>query len=111
MTLAEFLLARIAEDEAVARRGYGIRDGLATVDFDEYGDVLVIGTERVLAECEAKRRIVELHDSFYGVCQACIGSPPRVGDVVKPALWPCTTLRLLALPFADHPDYREEWRP
>jgi hypothetical protein len=21
------------------------------------------------------------------------------------------TLRLLALPYADHPDFREEWRP
>jgi hypothetical protein len=25
--------------------------------------------------------------------------------------WPCQTLRLLALPYADHPDYRPEWKP
>jgi hypothetical protein len=25
--------------------------------------------------------------------------------------WPCLTLRLLALPYADRPGYREEWRP
>ncbi|MEU5023581.1 DUF6221 family protein [Streptomyces milbemycinicus] len=24
---------------------------------------------------------------------------------------PITALRLLALPYADHPDYRDEWRP
>ena len=24
---------------------------------------------------------------------------------------PCRTLRLLALPYASHPDYRKEWRP
>ncbi|MEU6772536.1 DUF6221 family protein [Streptomyces sp. NPDC046759] len=24
---------------------------------------------------------------------------------------PCATLRLLALPFAGHPAYRESWRP
>jgi hypothetical protein len=25
--------------------------------------------------------------------------------------YPCDTLKLLALPYADHPDYRDEWRP
>ncbi len=24
---------------------------------------------------------------------------------------PCVTLRLLALPYAGHPDYQPEWRP
>lgn len=24
---------------------------------------------------------------------------------------PCSTLRLLALPYSDRPGYREEWRP
>lgn len=65
---------------------------------------------RVLAECESKRRIVELHtgDKYYVyedtkyACETC-------GDgTIK---WPCDTLRLLALPYADHIDYREEWKP
>lgn len=42
---------------------------------------------RVLAEVEAKRRMVDEHGN--GTCR---------------------TLRLLALPYADHPDYRPEWR-
>lgn len=25
--------------------------------------------------------------------------------------WPCRTLRFLALPYADRPGYREEWKP
>jgi hypothetical protein len=24
---------------------------------------------------------------------------------------PCETVRVLALPYSDHPDYHEEWRP
>ena len=41
------------------------------------------------AECEAKRRIVE--------------NAQDPGDDLFVAI--------LALPYADHPDYREEWRP
>lgn len=54
---------------------------------------------RVLADCDAKRRIVAL-----GICLAC--------DVEQQ---PCDhrieTLRLLAMPYGDHPDYHDEWRP
>jgi len=71
----------------------------------------------VLAECEIKRRIAAEHPKYdgYGLgayCQVCApcdadGNP----DVYDDTHWPCPTLRLLALPYADHPDYREEWRP
>ena len=44
---------------------------------------------RVLAECEAKRQIVQ--------------NAQDPGDDLFVAI--------LALPYADHPDYREEWRP
>jgi hypothetical protein len=54
---------------------------------------------RVLAECEAKRRIVEL----------VLDRPIRDhGDCKCESCW---TLRLVALPYADHPDYRAEWKP
>jgi hypothetical protein len=57
---------------------------------------------RVLAECEARRRIVRLHGNDWnprGKCQVC----DEVG--------PCDTLCALALPYVDHPDYDEAWRP
>ena len=96
MDLSEFLLARIAEDEGAALL---IRDGddwhapdectvcdATRAARDKYGD-----PARVLAECEAKRRIVEheidstgLSDGYYA--------------------------RLLATPYADHPDYNPEWK-
>ena len=51
---------------------------------------------RVLAECEAKRRLVrELVDYMEG----------------DYAPWNERFLKLLALLFADHPDYRQEWKP
>jgi hypothetical protein len=132
VTVTEFLLARLAEDEAVAR------EAALTVGWDGFGDQRVrsgqqwvysyhvvkrvrddgptdrrtvadcgsfvgMGTAphvarwdpaRVLAEVEAKRRIVEHH------------SPDDNWSYGEP----CTTLHLLALPYSDHPDYHEDWR-
>jgi hypothetical protein len=68
---------------------------------------------RVLAECEAKRRIVAIHARDYG--HECPGEGED--PIMIPAGWygsdgcrDCDVLRLLALPYASHPDYREEWR-
>lgn len=86
MTLiAEFLLARYAEDETRVR-GYILRDDAPY--------------RRPLADLEAKRRIVALtldrtSDRFTAGYAAAINS----------------VLHELASPYSDHPDYREEWRP
>jgi hypothetical protein len=77
VNLTEFLLARIAEDAARAED---------------------LESRRSLADCEAKRRIVRMHQPPT-IC----GWDCRDGR--------CPTLRALALPYADHPDYREEWKP
>jgi hypothetical protein len=69
---------------------------------------------RVLADVEAKRRIIELHrvlrepisDDDVLVCCTCEDRQDH-----HAAYWPCQTLRLLAVSYADHPDYRDEWRP
>ena len=75
---------------------------------------------RVLAECEAKRRIVEIHPDEHGTCFACsdgddggCSDPECCGSGPIPMFkdWPCPTLRWLALPYADHEQYRDEWRP
>lgn len=117
MTLTAFLLARIAEDEAVARkaqRGYQHVFGIPHY-FTANGDTSVAMNPRVaLVECEAKRRIVEMHAAYqtpqvmsYGTITAC-AECGSVDD--SPMEWPCPTLRALATVYADHPDYREEWR-
>lgn len=112
MTLTDFLLARIAEDEADARQ--------LEVDLERWDHERAVngadGTQgsvvaatlrggafdpaRVLAECEARRRIVE---AFERAEANGVDSEMGYGLVVA--------LELLALPYADHPDYREEWKP
>lgn len=117
--LASFLLARIAEDEAVARAATPspwVPDSQGWKDSDDdwiivapYHDLDVSDEDakhvtrwhpaRVLAECEAKRRIVE-----------------QYVDAVNRGKWAtCSALEkvlpVLALPYADHPDYDEAWRP
>ncbi|MEV6344148.1 DUF6221 family protein [Actinoplanes sp. NPDC051851] len=71
---------------------------------------------RALAEVETKRRILDLHAplGWYGpngpMCSTC-GKTGRPGDEDVVVRWPCDTVRLLAMPYATHPDYHEEWRP
>jgi len=142
-TLTDFLLARIAEDEAVARAA---TPGLWACETAPNGfPAMVVGNNmtvadtydkphlsdanhiarhdpaRVLAECEAKRRIVALHvgsgrDPFYShkggpldTCDVCVSFHADMDCSNEP--WPCPTLRILALPYADHADYDESWRP
>ena len=97
MTLTEFLLARIAERESVARDvrhqaligrpllqllggGTGIRE--------------LVDPDRVLAECEAKRLLVTGLVDFME------------GDY---APWNELFLRYMARPHYDHPDYDQQW--
>lgn len=113
--LVEFLLARIGEDEESARQagsgeweswshragGVDLRDlvenrkRFAEVPSDRDEHIARHSPARVLAECVAKRRIVEHVEP-----DPLTLSP---GDDY--------VLRLLAQVYADHPDYREEWRP
>lgn len=133
--LTDFLLARIAEDEHAARAASPgpwvstthrhVQTGepvlfevhpVATLGGDGGGGVDTMGDaehvarhdpNRVLAECEAKRRIVGLHTyEWMGPDDAAEKGCEHDYDP-----WPCPTLRNLASVYADHPDYRDEWRP
>jgi hypothetical protein len=99
--LIEFLRARLDDDQEA-------------VNWDEHPDpstgtfLTFIGdgeistsTRRVAAEIDAKRRIIDLHSGDND-------EPCQTGNWVYE---PCPTLRLLTLPYADHPDYQPEWRP
>jgi hypothetical protein len=99
--LVAFLLARIVEDQDPDWHTVECGVGLgywAT-------ETCVCGyPARVLVECDAKRRIVEeARDQF-----AKPGDDPDDGmaDLTYE-----NVLSLLALPYADHPDYDERWRP
>lgn len=118
MTLTDFLLARIAEDEAAARQedaDYADTSLLPTYDSEHQARWT---TGRVLAECEAKRRIIAEHElttDTYPVdtspsrgvsCTLCYGTGP--GESAED-LGPCDTLRALAQVYADHPDFDPSW--
>lgn len=127
MTLVDFLLARIAEDEDAARvatgkRWHGQACEVRTLPRDteratepywfqicsmfhdnHFRDALHIARwdpARVLAECAAKRWIVE---GLAGI-DLLVGLNPSLPVLARE--W----LQSLAAPYADHPDYRKEWR-
>lgn len=69
-------------------------------------------TDQIVARITADRQILALHqpesaDSLF--CITCAGQV-IAGDLEADP-WPCATVRLLALPYADRPGYREDWRP
>lgn len=111
LTLTDFLLAQIAEDETCpgckhpVERHYGrwcrVVTG-AVVDAHERICCcgLVDSRDRVLAECAAKRRIVEL-------CRADHEDSMSTGDDTTELA--SEVLRALASVYADHADYRPEW--
>lgn len=131
VTLTEFLLARIAEDEAVAHRfdttayrewtyrPYGDRLGGECVPMggqvsisEDWHDTGYVGVSdhiarhdpaRVLAECAAKRAVVLTLTAW----EPDSAPPPRV-ETAEHDAW--RMLTALAQPHADHPDFDEAWR-
>ena len=100
LTLSGFLLARIEEDEQAAamfRPEHGCR-----------------WQSRVPAECEAKRRIIDAYRSAEADADYWPHRAPEshaaAQAVARLSAW-TFALTSLALPYADHPDFREEWRP
>lgn len=117
-SLSGFLHDRINEDEQGARVLLN-RDVETGVRAEWLGFLPGRGSfaERMLAECEAKRRIADWHPLVSGTgsdgapvvgCANCIC---RDDDRTFTVAGPCLTLRLLALPYAGHPEYQEAWRP
>lgn len=130
----EFLRARLRDDEQAARAAQE-DDGYAEWDNPTTGVVQAAGGDlqglimasrnaaihiarhdpaRVLREVEAKRQIIDEHS----ITQATVDGEVGFGCVMCHELdgqvragGYCRTLRLLALPYADHPSYREEFKP
>lgn len=127
--LVAFLRERLREDEEVAREferndpgpwsildkpGGCIldKDGRRVVGDGYYDDPYQLrhyyrfSPARVLSEVGAKRRILDLHqsnghpfDADYAVC------------IHDERPYPCPSVRLLAVPYDQHPAYRKEWAP
>ena len=132
--LLEFIEARLTEDQAAAeaidvpdwrsesswmselidplpsqRRAYDGQFPLITAEDVEH--IARHDPARVLRDVPAKRRLLALHDIRREVSDF----EGRVSTVIWCATcnepdW-CLTLKLLALPFADHPGYDPSWSP
>lgn len=138
--IAEFLRARYAERQALAEAARDGDKGCWTQEdpgrypgriVDERGETVVYDegapTEEqgthiaandpafVIADCDTKLALVDEHPEVNdGDCGTCVqgswGYPTHGGST--PTTFPCRTLRLLAQPFAGHPDHKgEEWTP
>ena len=116
--LIAFLRGRLDEDEQTARAadpGLNYLIGAVEYAYDkvelDQRHAIRHNPARVLAEVDAKRRIVD--ECAYWIDKINTSGTDKYpypnlaerGEVVLPVL------TLLALPYADHPDYRDEWRP
>lgn len=99
--LVTWLRAQLDDDERIA--GAAVNARL----FDDYPDAAAIpfaerlGPEYVLAEVDAKRRIIAEHHPV-DPCDAHDAESRTIA---------CDTLRLLALAYGSRPGYRDEWKP
>lgn len=115
MTLTEWLLEQVAEDERLASDEVLRLAGESFVASPFYLGDAPGNPARVLAECAAKRQIIELHlaghrpgDDRCWYCQ----SDCRVehGEAMATwETWPCPTLRIMASVYADRPGFQPEW--
>jgi hypothetical protein len=111
--LVTWLRAQLDEDERVTRQVIAEPGGFYIEAETEDVNVMTVGAyvyrwtpKRILAEVDAKRRILDEHrlvaaDDVPGLVQCGLD-----GETM-----PCDHVRLLALPYADRPGYDESWRP
>ncbi|MFG2913343.1 DUF6221 family protein [Kitasatospora sp. NPDC048298] len=139
--LVAFLRARLDEDEQTARAAVGtIGKALGWAEIHtaemrrEQAHVDRHTPERVLAEVDTKRQIMNASNAacaagcstehtFSGSCSLRWMGPVHKDATGRwlhddtgarftpPPVITAWTLRLLALPYAGHPDYQPEWTP
>jgi hypothetical protein len=125
--LVEFLLARISDDagiaESVSPPPWHVVDGddevyiisqdfgeqIAVTDHLNVDHIMQWDPARVLAECEAKRQIVDHAATVSSMDQQIESEWGTRGSVPWDEDEGIRLLRLLALPYADHPDYDQAW--
>jgi hypothetical protein len=113
VTLTEFLLARTAEDEQAVR---GVQEG-RVFDLAEECPIGCWDFDRVLAECEAKRRIIDHHHVEWAgsrgggwFCWVCGGPDADLYERNPTETQACPDLAALASVYTSHADFDPEWR-
>ncbi|TDD85899.1 hypothetical protein E1293_10450 [Actinomadura darangshiensis] len=124
MDLVEFLRARLDRDEQIARACSGAPwkanpSGTVNTDTDDPAYVSTAENDayaehiarhdpsRTLAEVSARRQILDDYEKQSWIIGQGHATPElEAAQAVRESV-----LRLLALPYATHPAYREQWRP
>lgn len=122
--LVQFLRARLDEERTEAEKQpdgeEAMLDGWEIIATAETNypcyEYLRIAKRRVLADIDAKRELIKRGDTLFCECDFADSPPTNPEDRSQeiPHHYDCTAYRVaavLALPYADHPDYREDWRP
>ncbi|MBF6540768.1 hypothetical protein IU418_26530 [Nocardia farcinica] len=127
--IVTFIEARLAEDEAAARKAADfpydapsdapwvsmqlrVRRGVAMTSdehFARHDPARVLrqaGVLRALVAGHDRDEWFEFDDETTGSCKACSSYCPECRSLVR---WPCGTLRMVAGVWRNHPDYRPEW--
>jgi hypothetical protein len=100
LNIQEFLFAYALDGPALAARGQG-------VEMPDPDPVALRGADlRAEIERHADRTMTVRSSSGSSSGMEAI---TRCGVCPKEATRPCAALRILALPYADHPGYRPEW--
>ncbi|MEO3827405.1 DUF6221 family protein [Actinomadura sp. B10D3] len=126
MDLVEFLRARLDRDEQTARAcsgapwlatpsgtvstdpGTGEPAYVATAENEAYAEHIARhDPSRALAEVAARRQILDDYEKQSWI----LGQGHRTPELEAAQSVREKVLRLLALPYASHPAYQEEWRP
>ena len=108
--LITWLRAQLDEDEAEIRKhpdddGVWVPGNFEATEESNYPctPVLLVSKTFALADIDAKRRLLQQFELRGNAVRATV--QPSTGGV-----WD-DLLRMLAVPYADQPGYRDEWRP
>jgi hypothetical protein len=135
--IVAFVMARMEEREAAIRDNVAwwwddfdrieVHTSTGVVGGGEQYVAPFLDPAHVLAEVAAKRAIVAEHAITYRhigwleegeeegtelpVCGRCVSKHSHYASRAVVPEGPCRTVKFLALPYADHPDYDVSWRP
>lgn len=95
---------------------YGLPPGQGGPCRDQAAHMVRHDPARVLRDVEAKRRLIDAilrYEAFIDGERGCCHDAEAISRGVCPDINPdrIEALRLLALPYAEHADYRQEWTP
>lgn len=122
MTITEFLIARLDEDESIARMADSVSSQPDEVDGDPAAAAPSLPQQqrhidrwspaRVLVDIAAKRTIVQTYEELGQVLTKALDGGHADEAAVTRNLFAGLQVAVLAhaMTFADHPDYREEWQ-